>query len=149
MKSDQIQFCSVELALNDTDSVEAELRNICPVRVCGNVLAPSQHSAPLETLSKAWYSVLEASSWLPPYTCVSVSRVKYTCALQDLDCIFCFFTASQLQRKQYVCACVTKVGGGQSSDWSITLTIRCAGFVHSSFGTGLEKEIQFQWLPQG
>lgn len=60
---------------------------------------------------------LDAPSRLPLCTCVSVSRVKYTCAMcfllwmRDLGCTSCF-TTSHLQCVHYLCVCVCVLGWG-------------------------------------
>lgn len=92
---------------------------------------------------------LDDPSRLPLCTCVSVSRVKYTCAMcfllwmRDLDCTSCF-TTSHLQCVQYVCVCVLGwvavwVGRCHWLVYSMTLTIQPAGIDLTSFGTVLER----------
>lgn len=48
-----------------------------------------------------------------------------------------------------VAVCVCGGGGGLLLACSVTLVIEPVGFVHSSFGTELEKKIQFKPPPQG
>lgn len=67
---------------------------------------------------------LDDPSRLPLCTCVSVSRVKYTCAMcfllwmRDLDCTSCF-TTSHLQCVHYVCVCARMGGRG----WGVVIDL--------------------------